>query len=209
MKKIIAVILLFSLLFSITIVSTSCNFVGSSKVKNVGKYFDSMKQISGNLYYNSSGNNEVYKITYNSIGEKNVEKFEKDGVYFIYDVESTELIETNSQGIPLDDIEGTLAATATQTERTVVVETTEPTTTKKNKDDKTTIRTIYEIPIFTAPSTAKITTSKRTTKKNTTKKKTTKKRTTKKKPRTTKPKTFILDGKKYYIDEKGRMVEVK
>lgn len=175
--KLFSILLLTAILASLAL--SSCSDL---KVKQVGKAFDSYKQISGNLYYDTlSDNNDVYEINYDAVGNRECKLYEKNGYNYVYDIKSNEVCIVGDIVVLPSDIETT---TTTTTTTTVTTTTTEAKTTKKKRNKK--------------PKTTKAKVSKTTTYKYIPPKT--------EKP-TTKPKVFIFDGEKYYIDENGNWIK--
>lgn len=204
MKKFIS-LFFFVFLMICSLVFASCT---APEVKQVGKYFDRYKQISGNLYYDSkSPENLVYLINYNAKGERTCQQYKKDGVAYTYDVKNnevcilgsiqtiigttTENITTSFETVPITSI----SITETTSLNIVTQTSSSTTTTKKKKKPKKT--TTKATTIKTYPKT----TSRRYV--------STVKKTTTKKPTTTKKKIFKFEDKKYYIDENGKWILVK
>lgn len=175
--KLFSILLLTVILTSLVL--SSCS---NPKVKQVGKVFDSYKQISGNLYYDTlSENNDVYEINYDAVGNRECKLYKKNGYNYVYDIKSNEVCIVGDIVVLPSDVEITTTTTITTT---TVTTTTEAKTTKKKRNKK---------PKTTKPKTPKTTTYRYIPPKT-------------EKP-TTKPKVFIFDGEKYYIDENGNWIK--
>lgn len=176
--KLFSILLLTVILMSLVL--SSCS---DPKVKQIGKAFDSYKQISGNLYYDTlSENNDVYEINYDAVGNRECKLYKKNGYNYVYDIKGNEVCIVGDIVVLPSDVEITTTTTVTIT--TTSTTTTEAKTTKKRINKK--------------PKTTKFKTPKTTTRKYIPPKT--------EKP-TTKPKVFIFDGEKYYIDENGNWIK--
>lgn len=216
MKKVLSTTFSLFFLLIVSLGVTSCNVKDIPKVQNVGKCFDNLKQISGNLFYDTNNDNMVYTVTYNSIGDKTVKPFEKEGKYYTYDAFSNEVVFLNYSN--KYNYSGTNLSGLTETTAESVA-TTEPTTLEVPTISSTTEPAPITIPATEATTRKEVkkTKPKTTTKKQTQRRYTTRrvyttkkkaKKTTKRPNTTKKMKIFKFDGKKYYINDSGKWIKV-
>lgn len=180
------------------------------EVKQIGKYFDTYKQISGNLYYDSnSENNLVYEINYDATGKRTCAVYQKNGNNYVYDIKNNEVCILGDIVISSNDVDLSSSTNITTSKMLIIPTTSNISTTTKSATHKKTTLTTSKKKITTTTA-KKTTTTRYTTKKIYTTTTTTTKYTTKKRTTTTsKKKVFIFEGKKYYIDDNGKWILVR